>query len=62
MERQKRTEKEGPLEIEGEVGDRDEAVREPGWDPQLVTRAGQGATGHGSGQGPSLSPTLLLIP
>ena len=38
MERQKRTEKEGPLEIEGEVGDRDEAVRETGWDPQLVTR------------------------
>ena len=45
-----------------EVRDKDEAVRQAGWDPQLMTRAGHGAAGHGSGQGPSLSPTLLLIP
>ena len=66
MERQKRTEKEGPLEIEGEVGDRDEAVRETGWDPQLVTRAGQGASSQAgfrakslllSTQLPSVSPS-----
>lgn len=50
--------------MEGEVGDKDEAVRETGWDPPArdQARAGQGAAGHGSGQGPSLSPTLLLIP
>lgn len=61
MERQKRTEKEGPLEMEGK-SETDEAVRETGWDPQLVTRARQGARGMALARGPHCLPLSYSYP
>ena len=63
VERQTHAEKEGPLETGGSQRQRrsSETCR-LGPPARDQGRAGQGAAGHGSGQGPSLSPTLLLIP